>query len=313
MTKTVSNRRQTSVGLAQTFALAIIAGLFALAPMATTAQNLFAPVAKVNDRVITAYELSQRMAFLTLLRAPGDIRELATKQLVNERLQLTAADTMGIVLKDELVEEGMSEFAGRVNMETPQFLTAIAQGGVAAETFRDFVSAGMIWREVARARFTGRINITEAEIDRAAAGTASGSRQVSLEYAQYFIPGGQSSAALARAQKVRLEVDTCDDLYTIAKGQPEDVLVRDVLSESEVPGDIARELAQLDDGEVSTALTRNSDQTLVFLMLCGRTALLDEDISREEIRIQLSNQRLAVMANSYLEDLRADAYIEILD
>ncbi|MCP5038007.1 MAG: hypothetical protein GY945_10450 [Rhodobacteraceae bacterium] len=315
MTKTLSTQLSGLTRLSLAIILSTLAGLFALtaclSPGSLQAQNLFAPVAKVNDRVITAYELSQRMAFLRLLRAPGDVREMATKQLVEERLQLSAAENLGVAIDEEKLQEGMSEFAGRANMETAQFITAIAQGGVAGESFRDFVKAGMIWREVVRAKFIGRVNITEAEIDRAAAGAGSGARQISLEYARYFIPGGQSSAALSEARKIQQDVDTCDDLYTIAKGQPEDVLARDTLPVGEIPADIAGELARLDEGEVSTALTRNNGETLVFLMLCGRTSVLAEEISREDIRNQLSSRRLAVLANSYLEDLRADAFIEI--
>ena len=33
------------------------------------------------------------------------------------------------------------------------FVTALGQNGVDAETFRDFVSAGLAWREYSRARF----------------------------------------------------------------------------------------------------------------------------------------------------------------
>ncbi|HHH89571.1 MAG TPA: hypothetical protein ENK45_03285, partial [Aliiroseovarius sp.] len=54
--------------------LAVLGGFSA--PQQAQAQNLFAPVARVNDGVITAYELSQRVAFLTLLKAPGNVRDL---------------------------------------------------------------------------------------------------------------------------------------------------------------------------------------------------------------------------------------------
>ena len=69
--------------------------------LSAQAQNLFAPVKKVNDRVITAYELSQRMAFLTVLRAPGNLRELAMNQLTDEALQRQAAENAGISVTAE--------------------------------------------------------------------------------------------------------------------------------------------------------------------------------------------------------------------
>ncbi|SDI01902.1 peptidylprolyl isomerase [Lutimaribacter saemankumensis] len=130
-----------------------------------------------------------------------------------------------------------------------------------------------------------------------------------IEYAAYYIEGGRSDAALARAAKIKAEVDTCDDLYGVAKGQPPEVLERGAKQPGEIPADIAVELAKLDPGEVSTALTRANGQTLVFLMLCGRTPQLAEDQDRETIRVQLRAQRLQSLAEGYLAQLQADARI----
>ena len=53
--------------------LALCLGLLCLlvpaAPAPVAAQNLFEPVARVNDRVITRYEVRQRARFLKLLGA----------------------------------------------------------------------------------------------------------------------------------------------------------------------------------------------------------------------------------------------------
>ncbi|MCK4711380.1 MAG: peptidylprolyl isomerase [Marinosulfonomonas sp.] len=379
------------------------------------AQNMFAPAVKVNEQVVTNYEVDQRAKFLTLLRAPGDPREAALKALIDERLQTEAARVAGVILTDEQVEVGMEEFAARANLSTEDFIKALAGGGVAAETFRDFVKSGLAWRELVRARFGPRSQITEAEVDRAISQTsgegglrvllseiilpatpemaaqsqrraeqiakltttgafsaqarqhsASGSRErggrldwmplsnlpaqirgqilalspgqvtppisitngivlfqlraieetevkartdIALEYAVYYIAGGRSDAALKEAARIKARVDTCDDLYAINKGQPEERLVIDTLPIADVPQDVAIELAKLDPGEVSINLTRSNGETLMFLMLCGRTPELGEDVSREQVRARLTNQRLQSYADGYLSDLKADATI----
>jgi len=135
-------------------------------------------------------------------------------------------------------------------------------------------------------------------------------RYSAIEYAMYFIDGGRGDKALSRAAQVRAATDTCDDLYGVAKGQPPEVLVRETKAPDEIPADIARELEQLDPGEVSTNLTRSGGQTLVFLMLCGRSPVLDgEGPTAEELSNFVRNQRLASLANGYLEQLRAEARI----
>jgi peptidyl-prolyl cis-trans isomerase SurA len=133
-----------------------------------------------------------------------------------------------------------------------------------------------------------------------------------IEFATYLIPGGRSEAALSEAARIRASVDRCDDLYGVNLGQPDERLERVSLPPGEVPQDIAMELSKLDDGEISTMLTRRDsagNANLVLLMLCGRTPEISEDVSREEIEIGLRNRRLASYADSLLQQLRSEARI----
>lgn len=400
-----------------TFAKAAVVAGLGFAPMApATAQGLFETVITVNDLSITRYEIEQRARLLTLFRAPGDPQELAREQLIEDRLKLDAALANGIVVEEEDVRTGMEEFAGRVNMDLEQMIRALAGAGVDEPTYREFVRAGLSWRELTQARFAGRISVSEADLERAksavtgqtgvrvllseiimptgnvnpqvvqeraariseitsvsafsaearrysaTATRGNGGRlpwqsitdlppvlrsivlalapgEVSdplpidgaialfqlrdieeldtatpeysaIEYAAYYIAGGRSDAALARAARVKADVDTCDDLYGVAQGQPESVLERGTKAPEELPTDIAFELAKLDAGEVSTALTRSNGETLVFLMMCGRTPKLeDEGPTDEDLTGFIRNQRLQSFSDGYLEQLRAEARI----
>lgn len=398
-------------------ALGWVLSMLAL-PQAVQAQNLFAPAVRVNDAVVTNYELRQRITFLRLLRQPGDIEAEALKGLVDDRLRAQAAGIAGITVSDAQIAAGMNEFAGRAQLTGEQLIAAIAQEGVAEETFRDFVSSGIAWRELIGGRYAPRVQITEAEIDRALAlssgsggvrvllseiiipappeqiaqaraqaqrisrtvstqaGFAAQARSVSasqsrgrggridwlpignlppairsqilalspggitapievpnaialfmlraieetdaaeaevvsVEYARYMIPGGRSAAALAEATKITNRIDSCDDLYGVNLDQDRSRLQRDTLAIADVPDDIALELARLDDNEVSTNLTVQTENgpELVLLMLCGRVNAVVEDASREDIRAQLRQQRLSSYADSLLAELRADATI----
>ena len=388
----------------------------AVAPSGALAQGLFSPAIKVNDQVITNYELNQRALMLQLLRAPGDPRDTAREQLIDDRLKVRAARDAGFTPSDAEVAEGVAEFAGRANLTAEQFLAELNRAGVETETMRDFVRTGVAWRQFARARFAAAAQVSDAEIDRALSSAGGGSsvrvllseiimpappreaeavmararriaeytteapfsaaaRQYSatrsrgaggklpwqnledlppilrplvlalgpgevtdpisipdavalfqlraieetdytapsysaVEYAAYYLPGGRSEQTLAQAQGIAARLDTCDDLYGVAKDQPEEVLQRNTLPPSEIPSDVAMELMKLDPGEVSTTLTRAGGETLVLLMLCGRTPTLDEEQpDREAVLSGLRNRRLSSMAEGYLEQLRADARI----
>jgi len=387
-------------------------GLMTAAPV--SAQNLFAPVAKVNESVITEFEVQQRQRFLEVLNAPGATREGALTSLIDERLRNEAVAEAGIELTPQGIEDSLAEFASRADLSTEEFTQALGQSGVSRETFRDFVVNSVGWRELVRARYASRVEITDAEINRALGETqGSGVRvlvseiiipappqqaarvnalaeQISqskstaefsnyasrysatasrgrggrlpwqnltdlppslqplilnlapgevtdplpipnavalfqlrdieetsvtaptyseIEYAAYYIPGGRTEAALAQAAQIRGRIDTCDDLYGIAKGQPAEVLERVKKAPSDIPQDVAIELSKLDTGEVSTTLTRANGQTLMLLMMCGRTAAANASASREDVTNALRQERLTGYAEQLLEQLRADARI----
>lgn len=391
-------------------ALSVVCG----AP-AAQAQGLFAPAITVNQDVITYFELEQRETFLRVLRYPGDPVKQAREGLIADRLKQQITANFDFVAAPEDVKAGMEEFASRADLTLEQFIQALAQEGIAEETFRDFVAADIAWRDYIAARFINQARPTEAEIDRAlGTGGAGGGVRVLLseviipvneqnaaqvaelaeeisrirsidefsamagrysatetrtrggrmdwitltelppalqpailelspgevtpplqlpnavalfqlrdiqeitpgtpryseiDYAAYYIPGGRSEVGLTQAAQLKARVDTCDDLYGVAKGQPPEVLERKTLPPSQIPRDIALELAKLDPDEVSTALTRNNGQTLVFLMLCARTNALNADASREDVANALTQQRLAAFASSHLEQIMADAII----
>ena len=395
--------------------LSCVALLALTTPSETAAQSLFATAIKVNDRSITNFEIEERIRFLRLLRAPGDHNALAREQLIDDRLKVGAAADVGIAPTLEEVQAGMDEFAGRANLTREEFVKAIEAGGVSEQAFRDFVSAGLSWRQLVAAKFGGRVSVSEAEIDRALASTtaiggvrvllseiimpapppqaaavqeraerisqikttagfAAEARRYSaspsrgrggrldwlpisqlpaqlrplilalapgevtdpvplpnavalfqlrdiqetdapapkysaIDYAAYYIAGGRSEAALAQARKVESRVDRCDDLYGIAKGQDPSVLERGTKKPSELPADIALELAKLDPGEISTTLTRSNGQTLVLLMLCGRSPDLEQEVDRAQLSLGLRNQRLESYSDGFLDQLRADARI----
>ncbi|WP_284325792.1 peptidylprolyl isomerase [Cypionkella aquatica] len=123
-----------------------------------------------------------------------------------------------------------------------------------------------------------------------------------VDYATFLVPDDGVSAA-----KVRGQVDSCNDLYAVAKGLPAERLTRQTVAQNQLPKDVAGALSLLDAGESSTAITRGGWR--VFLMLCRRGPPETEQPSRDEVRLQLTNQILGAQADIYLEELRTEAMI----
>lgn len=186
-----------------------VAGLALLAALAApcspvVAQGSFSPVLTVNGRAITGYELDQRARFLALIGAPGDPLAEAEKALIEDRIRQDAAKRAGIAVTADQVKAGMEEFAGRANLSAEEFLKAIAQGGIEPETFRDFVSAGILWRELVRAKFAGRVIISDAEVDRALSVGQGRGKGPRVLVSELVIPAPAANLIEARDKAVKI-------------------------------------------------------------------------------------------------------------
>lgn len=167
----------------------LMAALIALCVGApANAQNPFSVAVEIDDTIVTNYEISQRMLFLQVLNAQGDIRQQALDALVNERLQIEAALAVGAEASPEAIEAGLTEFAARANVGPEQFLRQMGQEGIAPETIRDFIANGITWRNTVRARFASRVQITDDDVERALAlGTVLGGG-IEIAMAEIIIP-----------------------------------------------------------------------------------------------------------------------------
>lgn len=391
----------------RSIALALALGL-AMAPGHIALAGPFSAIKIVNDRAITQFEYDQRVLFMRILRQPGDIEKLAMDSLIDDRLRMSAADQYSVTVPPEQITAGMDEFASRADLDAEKFLAIVGPMGLEPQSFRDFVEAGLAWREIVRAKYAAKVTISEAQIDRALANFTP-LAELNVRVAEIVIPatGATRGDAIKRADRIRAQMavgtpfselaqqnsqgptaarggvmdwqgltdfdkdaietvrtlqpgqtskpivlddsvviyqmleirqamtepktlvvdyaelllpddgksvanvrantDTCDDLYTMAKGLPADRLTRKTLPVSQLPAATAGALAGLDAGEASAALTRGGYR--VFLMLCRRGAALSEEPSREEVRLQLTNQQLGSFAEIYLQELRSEAII----
>ncbi|HEY0275847.1 MAG TPA: peptidylprolyl isomerase [Paenirhodobacter sp.] len=185
------------------------------APAQAQGGGLFAPVITVNGTGISRYEIEQRMKFLQLLRQSGDLRKSAEDALIEDRLRMWRAKLDGISASAADIDGGMTEFAGRANLSKEQFVAELAKADISEQTFRDFVTAGIAWREVIRARFTGRVHITDADIDRALRVEAERGTGTRVLISEIIIPAPAEYAA--EAHQVAEQVSAIHDEKAFAE------------------------------------------------------------------------------------------------
>jgi peptidyl-prolyl cis-trans isomerase SurA len=279
----------------QAAGLAIGLALTAPVTMAPVlAQDLFAPRIYINDRAITEYEVEQRAMFLRVLRAPGNPEEEALKALIEDRLRQTEAERLGLKLSEAELTAGLAEFASRANLTTEQFVGELAKVGIAPETFRDFVAAGLLWRQAVRARFLGQVPISEADVDKALEASAR-PRALRVLASELVIPApeGKEEAALAQAQELAETLSGEAAFAAAARRYSASPTAGaggrlDWLPLSNLPGAIGQKILALDAGEVSDPI---SVPGAVVLFLLRDVA---EDTSAEPIAVTVEWVELLV-------------------
>lgn len=185
--------------------LAIVLGM-GLPGVAQTS-NPFAAAIRVNDRVITNFEIEQRILLLRAFGTGGDLQKLAEEQLIEDRLRLQAARAAGLSVSEEEIEAGVEEFAQRGNLSGAQLYQYIAQRGAEKESMQDFVRAGLLWRALVQARFGPRAAVSEAEVD-TALNLASGQDAQEILISEIRLPLNQSgdAATLELAERLSKEI-----------------------------------------------------------------------------------------------------------
>lgn len=179
----------------------------------------FETAISVNGAGISKYEIDQRTRLLRALSVPGDVRQQAEDALIEERLYLQAAAAAEIALSSDAVDVGMEEFAARANLNAAQFLAQIARFGVSRQSYREFVRAGMLWRELVNIRFGERATLdVSANVDRAL-GQQAQSTSVEVLLSEIAIPYDEEmrDQALAFAQQIADEVKTKERFSEIAR------------------------------------------------------------------------------------------------
>lgn len=247
----------SSGGVMRATVLGLLLGL-APADFAVAQQGgSFAPRITINGQVVTNYEFDQRVRFLQILRAPGNAGEEARRGLIEDRLGAQAAKAAGVSVTPDEITAGMTEFAGRANLSTEQFVEALAADGVAAETFRDFVQAGLLWRAVVRSRFAGTASVSDTQVERAIVETAR-QTEVKVLLSELVIPApeGQAAEALAEARDIRANLGAAGGFAAAARAKSAASTAQgggrlDWMSLSNLPPAIAQQVLLLAPGDVS--------------------------------------------------------------
>lgn len=155
----------------------LIAGAFlalAVWPAAAPAQEIQRIAAIVNDEVVSAQDLAQRIVMAIALTGLQDspetrrrVRDQVLRALIVERLQLQEAARLKLSVTPEEMNRAFAQIERQNNIPAGRFEESLASQGVPVEAIKGQVRAELAWGKVLRRRILPTINISDEEIDAA--------------------------------------------------------------------------------------------------------------------------------------------------
>ncbi|MBW3098711.1 SurA N-terminal domain-containing protein [Pseudohoeflea sp. DP4N28-3] len=302
-------------------ALALVAALVLAAPLGGVAPVRAASEIKiiVNNQAITSVDLARRTAFLRLQRAKGNLAQKAREQLTEEALKMQEARRVGLSIPDAQVEASYQRFAQSNKMTAGQLNKVLAQAGVTAGHFKDYIRVQMTWPRLVRARFAsadgGQMSTQELVskmLERG--GSKPSTTEYILQQVIFVVPKAKRSNALLAARKreaeqLRGRLSGCGGTHDVVKGL-RDVTVRDLgrVLQPQLPADWKPLIEKSNAG--STTGTRTTDRGIEFILICSEKTVSDDVAAAMVFQAEGDDgDGDSADAQKFLEELRGRARI----
>lgn len=139
----------------------------------TQAQEVLQKIeALINDEVISAYDVNQRMGLIVAttggIKTQEQFLQLKKQVLdtmINERLQMQEAKEWEVVITDAEVEGTYVRIAQNMGKNPDEFETFLAQYGASKQTLVDQVKAEFAWQTLVQGRLGSQVVISDDEVD----------------------------------------------------------------------------------------------------------------------------------------------------
>ena len=132
-------------------------------------------IATVNDRIITGYDLRQRMMLIIAMAQvqPTEddipaIQQQALNDLIDQHLKAAELSKYPQAeATDEEVNQEIAQTARQAGTSTENFLAFLQQGGINIATYREQLRVEAGWRTLVGGRFNDRSRVSRTQVDQA--------------------------------------------------------------------------------------------------------------------------------------------------
>ncbi|NOY54166.1 MAG: hypothetical protein GXP58_11215 [Deltaproteobacteria bacterium] len=309
-----------------TFYESIIFILFLLGTLGTAhAEILDRIVAVVNNDVITLSELKQAETSI-LQTGPSSSKPAPAKllnELINKKIKLQKAKELGIVVSDKTVDDGVNEIAQRNGLTETILKEKLKKEGIPWNDYREQIRDQIILTRMLNREIRSKIVLLPEE-----------AKEYYLKHQDRFVrkakkhilrilltlPEGATQeiidARKEEMEKLRKRIVSGENFRQLAirtSEGPESKNGGDLgdFAEGELREDLSRAIAGLKAGDVSSVFRTPEGITLLMVEEIKKPKPIPFEKVQDSIRKALYQEKVKKKYESWIKELREEAYIEI--
>jgi peptidyl-prolyl cis-trans isomerase SurA len=278
-------------------------------------------VAVVNDEVISARDLSDRLQLVVLTSGIPDSEQSRARlapqvlrSLIEERLQMQEAQRLDLTVEESEVQQAMTNIAQRNQMSVASMRQFLTRNGVNLDTLLDQVRAQIAWVKMINRQIVPRVTVTVDQLDMALDEARRNEGEPEYLLSEIVLPLDNPAQAQTVAE------DAARLVQTLREGASFESLARQVsaaasaeqggdlgwIRGSAIPDTLRDALERLREGDVSDPLPSPVGYH-IFLLRDRRVSAAGVDSAGGQTEVQLAQVVLPVDGQNQLEARRLEA------
>jgi peptidyl-prolyl cis-trans isomerase SurA len=269
----------------------------------------------VNNVPVTTYDIQRRAAFMKLQNRKSSLK-LAGDEMIEQTLRVAEMKRLGVNISAQQVDDAFKRFATSNKMSTKQLTGVLAQAGVTADHFKEFIRTQMGWNQALSARYKAQGGtLSEQDVVQRMlqqGGSKPSATEYMLQQVIFVVPAKERGAIGKRqreAEAMRARFSGCESTRQFAKGLI-DVTVRDLgrVLAPELPPEWADQIKKTKIG--GTTGVRQTDRGVEFIGICSAREVSDDKVAKMVFQSEgTKDDQAEVMDKKYIAELREKARI----
>ena len=318
-------------------AVALSCGGFAVvasAPAEADAEIIDRIVARINDEIVTFYELKQATTpFLlqngmqpSVLDDPERRQEIYQKvldELVDRRLLLQEADKLELSVSDQEVDQWLAYTRKQQKLSEEQFRQMIERYGMSYESYREMIRQNLLKIRMVKVKVGSQVSISDEQVEKAYRDRfgEGGAKSKFIDVSHILIrPEAETEQAAAQARREAEEalgkLRAGADFAQVA-GQHSDGPSSKkggklgAYSRGELDPQFEKAAFNLEPGEVSDVVRTKFGFHVIKVDDVEYKAGANADERKAKLRAELQQKAVERQLQAYLQKLRSRSFVQV--